>query len=469
LYAIVDIETTGSRPNDDKITEIAIVIHDGTSVVDSFTTLINPGRPIPYDISRLTGISDEMVRDAPRFPEVARKIVEFTDGKVFVAHNVRFDYSFLKSEFGSLGYNYQRKTLCTVRLSRKLMPGLPSYSLGRLCHSLDIPLENRHRAFGDAEATARLFDRILKLEASEELLDYIDGEIKAQTLPPKISRAQVECLPEEAGVYYFLDELGRIIYVGKSTNIRKRIISHFAIDYKSPKSIEFKNSIADISYEVTGSELVALLLESDEIKRLKPKFNSAQKRSGGFYGLFEETDKNGYHRLCIDQLKKRSEEPLIVLESAIKAQNFLYRQVEKFGLCQTMCSLHKIRGACFNYQLRLCQGACIGQEGPESYNQRVQQAIRHFSFSRENFFVIGRGRSRDEKSVVCVENGQYKGFGFFSEEGLDATFENIRQCIKPYAHNRDIQKIICGYLRKNQSDRLIRFNNPLANGVLMDE
>jgi len=465
LYAIVDIETTGSRPSDDKITEIAVIIHDGTTIVDSFTSLINPGRSIPYQISQLTGITDEMVRDAPRFHEVARQIVEITNGKVFVAHNVRFDYSFLKSEFHSLGYNYQRKTLCTVRLSRKLIPGLPSYSLGKLCNSLNIPLRDRHRAFGDAKATSLLFDKILKLDKPEEFLNLIDGEIKAQTLPPNISSAQVMALPEETGVYYFHDQQGHVIYVGKSKNIKKRIISHFAMDYKSRKSIEFKNNIADISYEVTGSELVALLLESDEIKKIKPKYNSAQKRTGAFYGVFEEVDKNGYINLYTDRLGKHKE-PLVMLESAMKAQNFLNRKVTAFNLCLKMCHLHKIKGPCFDYQLHRCQGACIGIELPESYNARVQQAIDSFSFKQENFVIIGKGRSKDEKSVICVEKGTYKGFGFFDATVYGENLEEIKGCIKPYGHNHDIQKIICGYLRKNAEDRLIRYRtNHMESGL----
>jgi DNA polymerase III subunit epsilon len=456
LYAIVDIETTGSRPSEDKITEIAIVLHDGQKVVDSFTSLINPGRSIPYEITQLTGITNEMVREAPRFHEVARRIVEFTEGKVFVAHNVRFDYSFLKSEFHSLGYNYQRKTLCTVRLSRKLLPGYPSYSLGKLCSSLKIPLSNRHRAYGDAEATSKLFDKILKLEKPHELTDFIDGEIKAQTLPPQISAAQVMALPEETGVYYFHDAQGHIIYVGKSKNIKKRIVSHFAMDYKSRKSIEFKNSITDISYELTGSELVALLLESDEIKRIKPKYNSAQKRTGGLYGIYQEVDKNGYIHLYFDRIRA-GDEPLVMLQNYHRAQGFLYRQVEKFNLCLKMCELHKIKGPCFDYQLRRCKGACTGQEPAEEYNLRVQQAINSFSFSKENFVIVGRGRSHDEKSVVCVEAGKYKGFGYFDEAAGQPGLPELRSYIKPYAHNRDIQKIICGYLKANVSDRLIRY------------
>ncbi|MEM9983144.1 MAG: 3'-5' exonuclease, partial [Bacteroidota bacterium] len=183
LYAIIDLETTGGRPFQDGITEIAIIIHDGEHIVDSYVTLINPERFIPDHITKITGITNEMVRSAPKFHEVAKKIVTFTEGKVFVAHNVHFDYSFIKAAFKSLGYNYQRKTLCTVRLSRKLIKGVPSYSLGKLCKSLGITLRNRHRAKGDAEATATLFSHLIQLdkkttEASIKGTSIIEDETK---------------------------------------------------------------------------------------------------------------------------------------------------------------------------------------------------------------------------------------------------------------------------------------------------
>jgi DNA polymerase-3 subunit epsilon len=267
-------------------------------------------------------------------------------------------------------------------------------------------------------------------------------------------------LPEETGVYYFHNAQGQVIYVGKSKNIKKRIISHFAMDYKSSKSIEFKNSITDISYEITGSELVALLLESDEIKRIKPKYNSAQKRTGGLYGIFQEEDKSGYLHLYFDRLVP-GKDPLVVLQNYHRAQGFLYRQVEKFALCLKMCELHKIKGPCFDYQLRRCKGACIGQEPAESYNLRVQEAVNSFCFSNENFIIVGRGRSSGEKSVVCVEGGKYKGFGYFEEGVTNLSLPEMRSYIKPYAHNRDIQKIICGYLKTNVMDKQIWYQmNP---------
>lgn len=467
MYAIVDIETTGGQPAQDKITEIAIFIHDGEKIVDQYSTLINPERPIPYFITNLTGINDEMVKHAPKFYEVAKEIVEFTEGKVFVAHNVRFDYSFLKKEFADLGFTYQRKTLCTVRLSRTLMPGLPSYSLGKLCQSINIPIKARHRAGGDAEATAILFDRLLKLNqpqieqasdhASEQTEKLLKKQIKTSLLPPNIKREQVDALPEQPGVYYFHDEAGEVIYVGKSINIRKRIIQHFSIDYKSNKSIEFKNRISDISYELMGNELVALLFESAEIKRMKPQYNRQQRRSVFSSGIYVYEDEKGYKHLTFEKVADNGKTPLIALSNHFKAKGFLFHKVAKFNLCQKLCDLYKTTGPCFDYQVHQCKGACIGKETPAEYNARVDAAIESFTYQHSSFVVIGKGREPGEKSVVVVENGRYLGFGFFDESFSASRFEDFKSVIKLYPDNKDIQQIIRGHLRGKHPDKLIVF------------
>ncbi|MCJ8166244.1 GIY-YIG nuclease family protein [Pontibacter sp. E15-1] len=471
MYAIIDIETTGGQPAQDKITEIAIFIHDGEKIVDKYNTLINPQRPIPYFISQLTGITDEMVRDAPKFYEVAKEIVEFTEGKVFVAHNVRFDYSFMKKEFGDLGYMFQRKTLCTVRLSRTLIPGLPSYSLGKLCKSIDIELKQRHRAIGDAEATAVLFDKLLKINrpvvdgnmnmVADTASLVIKQEIKTSLLPPNIQREQVDALPMVPGVYYFHNEAGEVIYVGKSINIKKRIIQHFNIDYKSRKSLDFKNSIADITYEQMGNELVALLFESAEIKRMKPQYNRQQRRSVFNTGIFVYEDGDGYKRLSFGKLNKAdnvSMTPIIALSNQFKAKGFLFHKVSKFNLCQKLCDLYKSNGACFDYQVHQCKGACIGIESPEEYNKRVDAAIESFTFEHNSFVIIGKGREPGEKSVVVVEHGSYLGFGFVDETFSASTLDDFKGAIKRYNDNKDVQQLIRGHMRSKHKDKVIVFD-----------
>ncbi|MCC6818925.1 MAG: GIY-YIG nuclease family protein [Bacteroidia bacterium] len=449
MFAVVDIETTGTRPDKDRITEIAILLHDGVNVVKRYSSLVNPECRIPMEISRLTGITDDMVRDAPPFYKIAKDIVEMTQDAVFVAHNVRFDYGFIKSAFRDLGYMYQRKTLCTVRLSRKTFKGLASYSLGRLCESLDIRIKDRHRATGDAEATAILLSRIIERQGISEK-DWLAEETIKTVFPPLLNEEVYKLIPEGlAGVYYFLNKDGFVIYVGKAIDIKKRLAQHFAISGKeSAKAIQMKQEIADIKYEVTGNELLALLLESDEIKRIRPIYNVMQKRSRPvpFFGIFTEYDQLGYINFSISKLKY-GDEPMSTADNMHSARELLQMMVERYQLCLSKCDLHKMPGPCFNYQLHKCEGACVQKETPEIFNSRALKAIERHSFQKESFMILGNGRKHGEQSVVCIERGQYKGFGYIESEEATPDFIQMRACIKAYPHNRDIQQILCTYLR----------------------
>jgi DNA polymerase-3 subunit epsilon len=449
LYAILDVETTGMQFQDDKITEIAVYVHNGDEIIDSFHTLINPERYLPDFITQLTGITNEMVAEAPKFYEIARRIVEITEGKVIVAHNAHFDYSFIKNEFKNLGYNFQRKTLCTVRLSRKLYPNLPSYSLGNLCRNFGIQHEKKHRADGDALATCQLFEILLGKDHKKVNQAVVDNEVKAKNLPPKISQAEFEALPEATGVYYFHNEEGDLIYIGKSKNIKKRIASHFSTNLKSRKTIEFKNQVASISYEITGSELIALLLESDEIKKHRPKFNRAQTRSKFHYGIFSYEDQKGYTQFYVDKVIKQTFIPLILAESAEGARRILYSKVQEFGLCMKLCNLYKSKGACFDYQIKKCQGACIQQESAESYNERAELAKNAFHYyAGKSFVVFTRGREKGEKALVCVENGRYLGWGYVDDSCTIRNIDEAKGFIKRYVDNRDVQKILTFWIKK---------------------
>jgi DNA polymerase-3 subunit epsilon len=450
MYAIIDIETTGGSPSYSKITEIAIILHDGQKVIEEYSTLINPECSIPYQITQLTGISNEMVRDAPPFYDVAKKIIELTKDAVFVAHNVNFDYNFVKAAFKDLGYDYHRNTLCTVRLSRHAFPGFPSYSLGKLCDSLNIQLANRHRALGDAKATAILFDRIIKSNTS--ILDDIKNAAITipKNLPPQLKDDALQKIPVGiTGVYYFHNTTGDVIYVGKSNDIKKRIIQHFASG-KTKKSARMLEDIAHISIENTGSELIALLLESDEIKKLKPIYNTSQKRSRAvpLYSIYDKIDEAGYVNLYVDR-HQEERQPLTTIDNGKESTQFFERLVEKFNLCLAKCDLHKFKGPCFNHQIKKCNGACLELESPEAYNKRVTQAIETFSFQNQSFFLIGNGRVAGEKSMVCIERGLYKGFGYFDTEGGYPQVEDLRHQIKKYSHNRDIQQILSKFIKKS--------------------
>jgi DNA polymerase-3 subunit epsilon len=452
-YAIVDIETTGPNPLRDKIIDIAIYIHDGESVVDSFSSLINPECSIPPFISRLTGIDSEMVQSAPRFYEVAKQIVQITDGAVFVAHNASFDYSFTRHEFKSLGFNFSKNYLCTLRLSRKLLKGYPAYGLGRLCGYLGIPIENRHRASGDAEATTKLFD--ILLEKNRELNvfpEFMQNDYLSFRFPPGFNKKIVEDLPEECGVYYMHNEEGKIIYIGKSKNIRNRVLSHFS-NKQSKKAIELRNSIHAITFELTGNELVALLLESEEIKKWQPVFNSAQRRSYTSAGIYLTENEDGYLNLT-SYSENEHDEPVLTAASKNHVTQILSRLIDKYSLCQKMCE-QDINGKCFNYTVHLCKGACVGHESPQEYNKRVMKAVKSMKLRYQNFMIIGNGRSSDEKSVIHVEQGKYRGFGYFSPEFTSPDPESLMDVVVSRPDNRDVQRILRQSMKNIQENNLI--------------
>ncbi|RYD89366.1 MAG: DNA polymerase III subunit epsilon, partial [Sphingobacteriales bacterium] len=287
MYAIVDIETTGGHANANGITEIAICIHDGTRVIKRFDTLINPQRDIPIYIRALTGITNEMVQDAPLFKDMAHEIYQLLHDKIFVAHNVNFDFSFVRYHLAQAGYDLQCNKLCTVRLGRKIMPGFPSYSLGKLCSQLGISNNSRHRAAGDAEATAILFSLLLEKDTEKHIIKALKQNSREQVLPPNLPKKDVEQLPYTPGVYYFHDNKGKVIYVGKAKNLKKRVCSHFTGNNPGPQRQEFLRNIHSITYQLCGTELIAFVLESIEIKRLWPKYNRSLKRFEHAYALYD--------------------------------------------------------------------------------------------------------------------------------------------------------------------------------------
>jgi len=445
MYAIIDVETTGLRAASEKIIDIAVIIHDGEKIVDEFQSLVNPERTIPSNITRLTGISNEMVQDAPKFWEIAREIVMLTRNKTFVAHNVNFDYSFVRNEFAELGYTFKRPKQCTVRLSRKLLPRRSSYSLGNICHELGFENESRHRAYGDAKATALLFGHLMQLEKQST------GKKTARGLE---GLDMIRELPAQTGVYYFLNQQGDTLYIGKSKNIRSRILSHFQ-DARTRKSRNMLEQIYDVSFELTGSELIALLKESHEIKIHKPIFNKKQRRGSTDFGVFFYKDSDGYIRFRVD--RNRGEEGLLVaFPSHRQAREYLFALCEQNDLCQKLCGLYESAGACFYYHVHQCRGACIGAEKPDEYNTRAAKAIEHLNLKYSNFFIVEPGRHRGEKAIVQVENNRYKGYGYLDHQ-QQANLEMLQDVINHYPDNQDIQRILRNYLRNGNDVELLPY------------
>lgn len=458
-YAIVDIETTGGRANRDKITEIAVLVHDGEKVIDSYETLVNPECNIPYNITSLTGITNEMVREAPKFYEVAKNIVEITEGAIFVAHNVRFDYGFIREEFKRLGYSFSRKQLCTVRLSRQAFPGLRSYSLGNLIKHFKIKVKDRHRAMADTAATVELFEKILDKEnGQEEVVDMVNMGIKESMLPKNWTVEKIHELPDECGVYYMHDSYGEVVYVGKSKNIRRRIAEHFAD--QTTKAAKLQQLVHDITYELTGSELIALLLESHEIKRLRPIINKAQRRRYFPYAIYSFENEEGY--LCFDwgKMSAQMRKDFTIageFPTLMGTKSRLNYVVSELGLCEKYCGLDKSEKSCFKYHLKQCKGACMQQETAEEYNERAVLALDLMGVSfEEDFFILDAGRTHEEQSVVLIQDGEYKGFGYIDKEDI-ATHEDLFEVIKEYQSNPETKKIVARYLSDNLKVKKVKF------------
>ncbi|MDX1362595.1 exonuclease domain-containing protein [Arenibacter latericius] len=446
MYSIIDIETTGNGIKGNKITEISIFNFDGKEIVDEFTSLVNPECEIPYFITGLTGIDDTMVRDAPKWEEIADKVLEMTQDTIFVAHSVNFDYNVIKNEFLNIGITYTRKKLCTVRLSRKLIPGFNSYSLGKLCSSLNIPLTDRHRARGDAHATVLLFKRLITTEGAEAVFKtFLNSRSQEATLPPGLPKEDFEKLPNSAGIYYFRDKNGAIIYIGKAINIKKRVLGHFY--NKSNKENLLCKATHQIDYELSGSELVALLMESDAIKQHYPKFNISQKRNSKEYAIFTYKDRNNITHIAYNNVKMVAD-PICTFNNITECRSFLEELCQSHKLCPKFCHLQENTLSCSHYSISSCQGICREKETNIIYNKRVEEAIKEVKEKNLNIIITEEGRQPNEKAFVLINDGQYKGFGFIEKSEQITSLEDLEIYLERKKENLDTKRIIAGYLKK---------------------
>jgi DNA polymerase-3 subunit epsilon len=396
-----------------------------------------------------------MLRNAPKFYEVAKRIVEITNDCVIVAHNAQFDYRILCTEFRRLGFDYERKSLCTVELSKDLIPDQKSYSLGKLVRSLGIPVSDRHRASGDALATVKLFKILLDKDSSKSIIqNSVKLNPKHQLEPRHLDI--IDGLPSVTGVYYIHKDDGDIIYIGKSKNIKKRINQHFTST--KPKSKKIQAQTTAVTYQATGSELVALLKESEEIKKVKPIYNRALRRSIFTHALYSFVDENGYINLKIDVADGRKK-PITTFSNRQSGKHFITKALEDHNLCQKLTGLYKTKTSCFNYDIKNCEGACVKEEAPELYNKRVNTLIEKNSYSNKNMVIIDKGRDIDERSAILIENGVFKGIGFFNLNYQINNLDVLKSIITPMQNNRDTQHIIQNYLRKNKRLKIVEIEN----------
>lgn len=441
LYAIVDIETTGGYAAANGITEIAVFITDGEKIISRFHTLLNPVYTIPKYVAALTGITNEMVEYERPFSSIADELFEMLSDKIFVAHNVNFDYSFVKHHLAQSGYELNCKKLCTVRLGRQILPSAPGYGLGKICKHLGIEIEDRHRASGDALATVQLFHHLLKCDTNGHVQTMLKAKSKEQFLPPNISAQAIKKLPQQPGVYYFHDKKGKVIYVGKAKSLAKRINSHFSNNKPNRQKQEFLKKIYNISYKTTATELMAFILESIEIKKLWPEQNRSQKRFEQAYGLYSFEDRKGYIRLCIEK-KKRNILPLYTFNLLTEGHNLLRKLMHQFELCPKLCFLQSENISCQLLAEKKCKGACEQKENVEEYNTRADACIDYLNNELPSFALIDFGLQQQEQSCILMEKGRFYGMGYLPADITIQNIEELKFRLTPYAENDYIRGLV---------------------------
>lgn len=423
----MDIETTGGHYHKDRIIEIAVVVYDGREIIEEFTTLLNPLRPIGPFIQTLTGISNNMVVDAPTFEEVADTILRLTEGKVFVGHNARFDYGFVKAEFRRLGIQFQRQQICTVNLSRSIIPGHNSYSLGNICRDLGISIDYRHRAFGDAAATARLLGVLLQKDANGQIRQVILEHDAPPGLPTQLPVEVVHALPEETGVFCFHDEESHPLFICRGKNMREKTTLLFASENGILLPDELREKVMDISFELTGNDLVASLVEAANIQHHSPRYNAIPRMKQYSFGLYSTFDEKGFIKLHISAMHQEEMKPLLKFSSKAKGEKFIERIVE---------AVHDMPVA-------------RKKESPQAYNQRMNKVLTKYLYPYPSFLIVDMGRSGEERSVIWVQDEEIRGYGYFDPKYTGSQIHSILDVIQPIQETPEMRKMIIEYVRKN--------------------
>lgn len=430
LFAIVDIETTGGSAANAGITEIAVLLFDVQSqtITDRFVTLLNPEMPIPYHITTLTGIDNQMVAGAPVFAEIAPQLFDLLRNRVFVAHNVNFDYSFIHHQFTKVAIGWAAKKLCTVRYARKTVPGLPSYSLGNLCRQLQLPIENRHRAAGDATATAHLLQYLMQLDSMHTHLSaMLKGRNPHSYLPLHLPEAMFEKLPYCAGVYYFKDDKGKVLYVGKARNIKYRVRSHFSNNEPNQKKQELLRRVHSIDFRPCLTELMALVWESAEIKRLWPEFNRSQKFAEPGYGLYHLTLQNGREILVVER-KKPNLQPLYVFTQPADGLQMVRMLAKQHGV-----------DAAFALGGSLPDNVSIAHANEATYKlvEVLQQFLPSFLLKETGTNELGQLM----EVFYCIQKGQLIGFSVLPANAATPR-QTILDCMEPLQDNSLMRYLI---------------------------
>jgi len=440
MFAVVDVETTGGHAGTDKIIEIAIYIHDGSKIVDEYSSLVNPGVEIPYFISKLTGITDYMVASAPVFSDIAGDIAAILSDHVFVAHNVMFDYQFVAFALKQQGYEYERNLICTCRTSRTLIPGLPSYSLGKLCRSLSISLTDAHRAAADAKATTYILELLLD-KTRGSLEPYYTKQHKLEN-KSRIPNEQLEKLPSRAGVLYFYDDQNNVIYVSHATNIRKKSLS--ILSKISTKRFSGIATLAvSVDYVATGGTLLAAIMEIEAIRNLNPRFNKSFKAIESRYSIYDNLNKGGYLTLETGILDL-SRKPLVTFSSDREAKEKLSTVFNEFNL-RKASELNTFHESLFS-------------ETTDSYNERASQAIEAFIKQRKNYLITDRGPGNNQLSMVVIRDGVYAGYLYTDQKtNTFADTAELLELIQPSEDHPLVFKSVIRHVSQAKYQKIINF------------
>jgi DNA polymerase-3 subunit epsilon len=466
-FAIIDVETTGTNPLRDRVIEIAVIRTDGAG---EFSTLVNPGRPLPPFITSLTGINGEELTDAPRFEEIAPEIADLLEGAVFVAHNARFDYAFVRNEFRRIGISFSAPTLCTVRLSRKLYPKVGKHNLESIIQRHAIAVEQRHRALDDARAVQAFLSVAREEKGEASYHAALAKLLKIPSLPAGVPEEMVRGLPDAPGVYLFYGKQDEILYVGKSVNIRERVLSHFAGDHGSAKELSLCSQVSAIEARRTPGELSALLLESDLVKELAPVYNRRLRKRRKVVIAALEVTEGGY-----ETVRCAEGEGTVPDGEGIIARFRTRRQADEeiallakvFDLCPKLLGIEKGKGACFSYQLKRCRGACIGLEEAESYNRRFREAfaVRSTAAWPYSTPVLVTESSEDGPGIAYAVD-RWRILASIEFDG-DGAFR-LRDQGRSFDH--DICKILQGFItRPNDSVRVRSLSERELSALLGEE
>jgi DNA polymerase-3 subunit epsilon len=456
--AIVDIETTGGNALYGRIIEIAVLRVERGKVVKTFHSLVNPDRFIPHEIEQLTGITNEDVQHAPMFHSIAREVYKTLNGALFVAHNARFDYGFIKNEFRRLGKEFSARCLCTVKLSRKLFPAHRHHDLDSLLKRHGISCNARHRALGDASAVLEFLHAAERQTSRELFMNAVNAILKTASLPPLLDKEVIEELPEEPGVYLFYGKAGEVLYVGKSICLRDRVMSHFSGDHRSSREMEMAQQVARIETRKTHGELGALLLESQLIKELRPMYNVASRSHRDLVLARRVTDTGGYARIELEKVHEIEidlEAPIMgIFKSLKQAKEYLAAAGKEYRLCHKLLGLERTNSYCFAYHLHQCRGACVGEEEPAEYNARVEEAfasrrIKSWPFDG-GIIIEERNPVTNEGQAFVIDHWCLLSSFTFNELGQTELFKGILR------FDYDSYKILLRYISNPQNRRTIK-------------